>query len=68
MTNEKLNPLFRNQQGTAGIGGLLIVASVLATWLVVGLVMWNAYLTPQVREPEHCQVLCRQLPTQHSKS
>ena len=51
--------MFKNQRGNSGVGGLVGVVGVLAAWVALGAVMWTSYATPQVRESDRCQLVCR---------
>ena len=61
------SPLFQSQHDNSGASGLLCMFGVLAAWIAIGTVMWGAYIGPQVRQVERCEVVCRQTQAEHSK-
>lgn len=60
--------MFANQRGSAGLGGLMGVAGVLAAWIAIAAVMWGQYVTPQIEQQDRCQLVCRQMSVKQSKS
>ena len=60
--------MFANQRGSAGTGGLLGVAAVMAAWIAIAVVMWGQYVAPQVEQQDRCQLVCRQQSVKQSKS
>ncbi len=60
--------MFANQRGSAGMGGLIGVAGVLAAWIAIAAVMWGQYVAPQADAQDRCQLVCRQVSVTQSKS
>lgn len=58
--------MFANQRGSAGMGGLVGVAGILAAWMAVAAVMWGAYVAPQIQQQDRCQMVCRQVSAANS--